>query len=391
MRRFRSARFGHYKKSGNRGKNFNKGTLIDPKMFVNKAVEDLAEDTFVPENSFSDFAFSDEIKQSIVSRGYITPTPIQDKCIPALLEGKDVVGIANTGTGKTAAFLLPLINKVFNKKSENVLIIAPTRELALQINEEFKSFASKLKLHSVVCIGGTSLHRQIADLKRRPHFVIGTPGRLRDLENRGALKFHEFNSIVLDEVDRMLDMGFLPEMKYVVSKLPNERHSLFFSATLPDKLKSLVNTFVRDPLTVSVKSRSTSKNVDQDIVKMEGRLKTEVLQELLADQEFKKVLVFGRTKHGIEKLKKKLSQNGFKVDSIHGNKSQSQRQRALANFKTDKVSVLLATDIAARGLDISDVSHVINYDVPESVEDYVHRIGRTGRAGKKGKALTFIN
>ncbi|PIR39065.1 MAG: hypothetical protein COV34_00005, partial [Candidatus Zambryskibacteria bacterium CG10_big_fil_rev_8_21_14_0_10_42_12] len=305
--------------------------------------------------------------------------------------GQDVVGIANTGTGKTAAFLIPLIQKILTNRTERVMIIAPTRELAVQIKEETDDLSSHLGIQSLLCIGGVSKSPQTYGLRKNPNIVIGTPGRLIDLQKLGYLSFKLYESIVLDEVDRMLDMGFIKDIKYIISQLPEKRQSLFFSATLPREIQSVMNTFLKNPVTVSVKTRETSKNVDQDVIHTNGKEKIEILHELLLQEEFSKVLVFGRTKWGMEKLSKNLAGRGFRVAAIHGNKNQSQRQRAIIDFKEHKVQVLLATDIASRGLDIPDVTHVINYDIPGSYEDYVHRIGRTGRAEKTGKALTFID
>jgi len=299
--------------------------------------------------------------------------------------------LARTGSGKTAAFLLPLINKVINNRNEKVLVIAPTRELAFQIETEFRDFARNLGIFSVVCIGGVSIDPQISSLRRRPNFVIGTPGRLKDLSNRGVLHFSDFGSIVLDEADRMLDMGFIPDVKFIISRLPQVRQSLFFSATLPDKMKEVANAFLKNPVTVSIESGKACINVEQIIVKVNGKPKIELLHDLLIQKGFNKVLVFGRTKWGIEKLAKALRERGFWVASIHGNKSQNQRQQALNKFKRNEIKVLVATDVASRGLDIQDVTHVINYDLPESYEDYIHRIGRTGRMDKKGIALTFVD
>jgi len=367
-----------------------RSAYIDPRFFVQKSVQE-STPAYVSQHQFSDFDISVELKETIAEKNYFTPTPIQDKSIPVLLEGKDVLGIANTGTGKTAAFLLPLIEKVCNDISQNVLIIVPTRELAVQIDEEFRFFASRFEINSVVCIGGTSMHRQIMQLRNRPNFVIGTPGRLKDLDRQRVINFRDYASIVLDEVDRMLDMGFLNEIKYIIAKLPSPRQSLFFSATLPTNMKELVRSFLSEPVTISVQENKTSINVDQDVVKIGNRNKVDVLHDLLIQEEFQKVLVFGRTKRGIQKLSENLERRGFKVAAIHGNKNQSQRQKAIVSFKQDRVRILLATDVVARGLDISNVTHVINFDIPESYDDYIHRIGRTGRADKKGMALTFID
>ena len=364
---------------------------FDPSMLIKKAVSNPApKPDYVVKNKFVDFAISDQLKHNIVARGYETPTPIQDQIIPHILEGRDVVGLANTGTGKTAAFLIPLLDNIYQQKSEKVLILAPTRELAVQIESELRLFSRSLRVNSSLCIGGASINRQIDSLRRNPQFIIGTPGRLIDLEKRRFLNFNNFSTIVLDEVDQMFDMGFIHDMKYVIARLPQERHSLFFSATLPHKLNDVVHSFLTNPIKVQVETQKASTNVDQDVVKINGQSKVELLHDLLAQEGFDKVLVFGRTKRGLDKLDRTLYKRGFRVAAIHGNKSQSQRQRALKQFKGDVVQVLLATDIASRGLDIDDVTHVINYDLPQTHEDYIHRIGRTGRANKTGVALSFV-
>lgn len=359
-------------------------------MFVKRA-EIEEEISYSPTHKFSELPLLDQLKQNIAARGYLQPTPIQDQAIIPLLEGRDLIGTANTGTGKTAAFLIPLLNKVAKDRREKVLIIAPTRELAMQIEEELLLFARGIGIYSVLCIGGASMGRQMQGLKRNPGFVIGTPGRLKDLDKRRMLRLQEYTNVVLDEVDRMLDMGFIHDVREIISHLPRSRQSLFFSATLPDKMREIMDAFLTNPVSVSVKSGATAKNVDQDIVRVNGRDKVEVLHDLLVEKGFEKVLVFGRTKWGVDKLENVLNKRGFRVASIHGNKSQGQRQRALQQLKQDQVQILLATDVASRGLDIEGVTHVINYDTPESYEDYVHRIGRTGRAGKKGVALTFVD
>ncbi|MFH1561539.1 MAG: DEAD/DEAH box helicase [Patescibacteria group bacterium] len=377
----------------NRNQSFNRGgrkpPVYDLSLFIQKSTEQVIEE-YSPVHSFADFQVHSVLKRNIIAKGYKDPTPIQDSVILPLLEGKDVVGIATTGTGKTAAFLIPLINKVLNNNRERVLIITPTRELAVQIEQELRELARGTQIQSVVCIGGVGIGGQIRILRRNPSFVVGTPGRLKDLEGQRVLNFGWFKTIVLDEVDRMLDMGFVADVGHIVSRLSSSRHSLFFSATLPEKVKKVMREFSRDPIVISVKSQATPINVDQDIVRLNGRVKIDVLGELLAKSEFEKVLVFGRTKRGMDKVAMALVQRRVTVATIHGNKSQGQRQKALELFKSNRVQVLLATDIASRGLDIKDVTHVINYDLPETYEDYIHRIGRTGRANKKGNALTFV-
>ncbi len=359
--------------------------------FMNKTVVTTEEPVFVPEHTFSDFAVHEKLQKNIAAKGYDLPTPIQDKAIPHALLGQDVVGLAETGTGKTAAFLIPLIDKVMKQKGERVLVMAPTRELAVQIEKELAGFAKGLGFRGMVAVGGANIGPQISMLRYDPAFVIGTPGRLKDLMERRALDLSGFGTVVLDEADRMLDMGFIDDMRAILGMMRKERHTLFFSATMSKDIERLIGDFLSSPVIISVKRRDTPSSVDQDVVRIpRGKDKFDVLVELLKNPDFSRVLVFGRTKFGVEKLAKALSRLHIHAESIHGNKTQGARQRALDAFKAGKVSVLVATDVAARGIDIPAVSHVINYDLPSTYEDYVHRIGRTGRADKKGKALTFV-
>lgn len=362
----------------------------DISIFIKKATQVSEKSDYLPHNNFTDFDIANSLKQNIVQKGYTHPTPIQDKSIAAILAGRDLIGLANTGTGKTAAFLIPLIDKIFKRRNNRALIITPTRELAGQINEELHILSRGMGIYSSLVIGGANIHRQIGDLRRRPSVVIGTPGRLKDLIERRHLHLEDFSIFVLDEVDLMVDIGFIHDIKYFMSLLPKQRQSLFFSATIPTKVQEILQAFVRDAVTVSVKAQNTPETIDQDVVRVNGGNKVDKLHDLLNEEEFEKVLIFGRTKHGIEKLDRLLTQRGFKVGSLHGNRSQSQRQKILKKFKNDEIKILLATDVASRGLDIDNVSHVINYDLPETYDDYVHRIGRTGRANKAGKALTFV-
>ena len=273
-----------------------------------------------------------------------------------------------------------------------MLIIVPTRELALQIVDELRAFSKSLNIYSATCIGGANIRSQIFSLQRNPAFVVGTPGRLKDLINRKCLNLSRFTNVVLDEVDRMLDMGFVNDIKYFISLLPVKRQSLFFSATVPKEADNLIRGFLNNHIKISVKSGDTPDNVEQDIVKVRDKSqKIESLHDLLIKDEFKKVLVFGRTKRGVEHLSNTLRERGFKVGAIHGNKSQTKREKVLSLFKTNQLQTLVATDLAARGLDIPDITHVINYDLPATYDDYIHRIGRTGRANKRGTALTFVS
>lgn len=377
--------------SQSRGQKRNLVSTIKESQLVQKATTVQEDIAYVPHHEFKDFALVNQLQQNIKNKGYVAPTPVQDEAIAQILNGRDIIGIANTGTGKTAAFLIPLVNKVFKDKSEKVLIVAPTRELAVQIFDEFKSFAQGMQIHAALCIGGTNMGRQRADLKYNPNFIIGTPGRLKDLVQQRGINLSQFHSVVLDEADLMVDIGFIHDIKFFISLLPHDRQSLFFSATISGKVKEIMEQFVHNPITVSVKVQDTSENVDQDVIQVDSaNKKIEQLHDLLVKDEFSKVLIFGRTKWAVQKLTNELIRRGFKAGAIHGNKKQNQRQRTLDQFKRNEIKILLATDVASRGLDIDNVSHVINYDMPASYEDYIHRIGRTGRANNKGKALTFV-
>ena len=307
------------------------------------------------------------------------------------MAGHDLIGLANTGTGKTATFLLPIIDRILSGNREESLIIVPTRELALQINDECTAFTQGLGIKTAVCIGGQSMYKQIAQLKKGPQIVIGTPGRLKDLIVRRNLSLNRSHVLVLDEVDRMLDMGFIHDIRFLVDSMPKQRQSLFFSATMTKEIDALAHTFLTDPITISVRTRETSEHVEQDVVFTTSQDdKMDQLHKMLQRPEFSKVIVFGGTKWGVQKIAQKLEQQGIRVSAIHGNKTQPQRAKALAQFKDNRIQALIATDVAARGLDIPNVTHVINFDIPQTYEDYTHRIGRTGRAGQTGTALTFV-
>ena len=380
-------------KKGSRfgGKKRFSSNAIDFNRFINKIDTIKEKEIFNPRYSFDDLKINKFLKQAIRNRGFSAPTPIQDQAIPVILEGRDVIGMANTGTGKTAAFLVPMINKILLDPREKVLIIVPTRELAIQIQDEFLAFAKKMNIFSVVVIGGANIQKQRRELKSRHNIVIGTPGRLKDMINRKNLDLSGFNNVVLDEADRMLDMGFIDDVKLLLSMVSKKRQTMFFSATFSNEIENLVKSFLINPQRIAIKARKTSELVEQNIVRISDKEdKIEVLHNLLIKEEFEKVLVFTRTKHGADNLCKSLYQKGFKSESIHGNKTHNKRQRALKMFKEEKVNILVATDVAARGLDIPNVSHVINFDIPATYEDYIHRIGRTGRAQKLGTALTFV-
>ena len=363
---------------------------INPARFVKPAsiVEEIA---YVPTNSFSDFKMHDLILENIKTKGFVNPSPIQDQSIPHGLEGKDILGIANTGTGKTLAFAIPMLNRLLQEPGSRALIMAPTRELAQQIQDECRMIAKRSGLTGALLIGGSSMGPQLQDLRHKPRIIIGTPGRIKDHMERGTLRLNDVNMVVLDEVDRMLDMGFINDMREILKELHTERQSFFFSATMDSKVQTLINTFSTDPIVISVKTGETSENVEQDVVTYgSSNEKIEKLHDLLNSEKIAKVLLFDDTQRAVERLHNELTARGFKTDAIHGGKSQGQRQRALNKFKSNEVTILVATDVAARGIDVKDITHVINFSTPGSYEDYVHRIGRAGRAGRKGYALTFI-
>ncbi len=381
-----------FRRSGGAKKGARK-QFIHPSKFVNRTPVEQQVVEYEPTHRFSDFALAEALKRNLNHIGFEKPSAIQDQAIPLLLERKDVIGLANTGTGKTAAFLLPILTHLAAKpERSSVLIMAPTRELAQQIDAEAKRFSRDMRLFSTVVVGGTNIERQIRELKRQPHIIIGTPGRLNDLLDRGVLRLDGIRHFVLDEADRMLDMGFIGDIRKVAAQLPDQRQTLCFSATITPTIQTLIHDFMHDPETVSVRTSETSDHVVQDVIEASDKQhKQDILQGLLNKDEFDKVLVFGETKFGVQRLADSLTKEGIASEAIHGNKSQSQRQRALNAFKSNKVKVLVATDVAARGLDIPNVSHVINFDQPATYADYIHRIGRTGRGGASGTALTFVD
>jgi len=364
---------------------------IETSMFIRKATPVIKIEEAITVNSFADFGFDQTLHANIVAKGYIKPTPIQDKVITEVMAGKDVLGIANTGTGKTAAFALPLINEILKNPNKRVIILAPTRELAMQIKQEFRTFTPGLRVYMALAIGGAYIREQIIDIRRDPHVIIGTPGRIKDLGERRVLNFGKLNTVVLDEVDRMLDMGFIEDIRHIMNQIPKERQTLFFSATSNRKVETLIDTLLRDPVKISVKTQDSSSHVEQNIVQVARHEKENKLVELLGQDGFKKVLVFGATQMIVEKLSISLAAKGFKAASLHGGKPQNKRQAVVRLFKENLVNVLVATDVAARGLDIADITHVINYDKPNNYDDYCHRIGRTGRGDAMGFALTFVD
>ncbi|MBI2357037.1 DEAD/DEAH box helicase [Candidatus Dojkabacteria bacterium] len=367
------------------------GSGIRVDQLIAKAVYEDLPSIYETDKNILDFDLAEQLKDNIAFKKYTTPTKIQYQAIPHILAGKDILGLASTGSGKTAAFLIPMVNKGIRDRSQRFLIVVPTRELALQIQDEFYQLAHNTGLRSVLIIGGNSIHVQMDILRRNPAFIIATPGRLKDISERRAIRLDSINNVVLDEVDRMLDMGFIDDIRYITNKLNPDRQSLFFSATMNKKAEDISRTLLREPVKVEVEKQSPGKNVDQDVIRVpRGDSKIDVLADLIKKEEFKKVLVFTRTKREAEKLTRELTLKGIKVDALHGDKRQAQRTRIITAFKNDYLKVLIATDVASRGLDVNNITHVINFDIPQTYEDYIHRIGRTGRAGKKGIAITFV-
>ncbi|MEY3386509.1 MAG: hypothetical protein RIR53_1320 [Bacteroidota bacterium] len=344
--------------------------------------------------TFTELQLCEQVQSNVRAAGYTQPTPIQQQAIPVVLAGRDIFGCAQTGTGKTAAFGLPILHRLHNegpfRGGPRVLILAPTRELAVQIDESFRSYAKGLKVRSVVLLGGVSIRPQIEQIRRGVDIVIATPGRLLDVVEHRALNLSHIHTFVLDEADRMLDMGFLPSIRQVVKLIPAQRQTLFFSATLPREIRDLANSLLIDPVHVAVTpENTTTEMVDQRLYFVERDRKRALLAHLLEEDLEGSVLVFTRTKRGADRVTKDLMKVGLKAASIHGDKSQMARQKALQDFKSGRTRVLVATDIAARGIDIAQLPYVVNFDVPEAAETYVHRIGRTGRAGRSGVAVTL--
>ncbi len=348
--------------------------------------------------SFTDLNLDKKIQSNLAQKGYGQPTPIQEQSIPYILEGKDLLGIAQTGTGKTAAFALPTIsnlianNKPCGKKGVRALILSPTRELASQIADNIKSYSKGLNLRYLTIFGGVSIHNQIKHLSRGTDILIATPGRLIDLINRRAIDISGVETLILDEADRMLDMGFIGDIRKIAAKTPGDRQTILFSATMPSNITNLAESLLRDPIRVEVaKESTTAEKIDQKVYFVDKGNKPELLKHVLQSEEMEHVLVFSKTKYGADRIAKRLEDESIKSAAIHGNKTQSARERTLKRFREGKIKVLIATDIAARGIDVSTITHVINYDLPQDPESYVHRIGRTARAGRKGHALTFCD
>jgi ATP-dependent RNA helicase RhlE len=346
---------------------------------------------------FKDLNLVDPIQRALESEGYTKPTPIQEQAIPELLQGKDLLGCAQTGTGKTAAFAIPILQKLSyekplkkEKRQIKALVVAPTRELAIQIGDNFKKYSANLRLKTLMVYGGVSQHPQTKQLKRGVDILVATPGRLLDLINQGHISLKNVQHFVLDEADLMLDMGMIDDVKKIVKFIPDNRQTMLFSATMPVEIEKLTKAILKDPVKVEITPvSSTAEKIKQEVYFVDQGNKTNLLIHLLKDDAIESALVFSRTKHGADKIVGSLGKAGFSAQAIHGNKTQKARQRALNNFKQRKTKILVATDIAARGIDIAALSHVINYNLPEVPETYVHRIGRTGRSGNSGVAISF--
>lgn len=347
--------------------------------------------------TFSELGLREPILKTLADKGYKTPSPIQQKAIPAILEGRDVMAAAQTGTGKTAGFTLPILQTLAdgNRASSNhirALIVTPTRELAAQVAESVRLYSRNLPLSTEIVFGGVKINPQMMRLRRGADILVATPGRLLDLYQQNAVKFKQLEVLVLDEADRMLDMGFIHDIRKIIALLPKERQNLLFSATFSKEIRALAQGLIRNPLEISVNpENSTAQTVRQWLHPVDKKRKGEALLYLIREYHWSQALVFTKTKHGANRLTKQLLEGGVKATAIHGNKSQGARTRALADFKDNRISVLVATDIAARGLDIDLLPHVVNFDLPNVAEDYVHRIGRTGRAGKAGEAISLVS
>lgn len=378
--------FGGARKMSFRGK-----TRIDERMFINKATETTEIESYVAKHVFADFAIAPILAANLAKKNFVKPSPIQDQAIPVALTGQDIIGIAATGTGKTAAFLLPILNKLVADRKHKAMILAPTRELALQVDKELRELALGMQFYTCSAVGGMPIYNQMRSLERGVSIVVGTPGRVQDLIKRGKIRMNEFKTIVLDEADRMLDMGFIDDMRAILGAMPEDKQGMFFSATFEPKVKALCSDFLRNPVTVMVKTRDTSGSVEQNIVRIERGRKTDQLHEILQGEDAKKVLIFREMKRSVDELVTELKGRGVKVSGLHGDMHNRERVRAVDALKAGSVQVLIATDVAARGIHIDDVSHVINFDLPNDYETYVHRIGRTGRGGARGMALTFVN
>jgi ATP-dependent RNA helicase RhlE len=399
----RSSSSSSFRSSNNRNSGFRGGRsgggrkrekTLNPSIYT-QAFEKV-EKKEIEKTDFKDYLLSESMLKALNFRGFTSPTEIQTKTIPVVLSGQDLVAISQTGSGKTGSFLIPLLNQTKedhrNGIDRKTLIIAPTRELALQIDKELRAFdLARFGLFSQICIGGADIREQMRRLRKTNHFIIGTPGRIVDLAKRDALKLSDVKTIVLDEMDKMLEMGFVEDITWIIEQIEGQKQSLFFSATVNRQVEPVLKRFAPTATYVQIDNPSPSQFVEQSVIRIErGMTKMDVVKEYLEQEEVTKALIFVNTKSEVERITDVLEQEGFEVDYLHGDKSQGARTRTVNFFRKLKNGVLVATDVAARGLDISDISHVINYDEPKSEDDYIHRIGRTGRAGKYGKAVTLL-
>ncbi|SEU08004.1 ATP-dependent RNA helicase RhlE [Draconibacterium orientale] len=367
-------------------------STIDPALLVKQAVK-VETVPFIAEQTFEEMPLSETLKNNIRMKGYIEPTEIQQKSISDLIAGRNMIGIAATGTGKTGAFLIPVIEKMLADNTTTCLVVVPTRELAQQVEDEFKSLTRGHKLFSACFIGGTSVNTDMGKARRKQNLIVGTPGRLNDLTSRGTLRLGNTPILVLDEFDRMLDMGFINDIKKIIALMKNRKQTMLFSATYEKAQQNLIKQFVQNPVRINVsRLNNAADTVEQDIIRVgDNENKFQVLYNLLNGDGFEKVILFAETKRNVDKISQQLRKVGINSDVIHGNKSQNYRTKAIRMFKMGKTRVLVATDVAARGIDVDGVTHVINYQLPQTMDSYIHRIGRTGRAGKKGMAYTFVN
>ena len=380
-------------RSGGRSVGRFKKSELDPSMMINTSIKPKEDKKDIQTRTFEELNLNPELQSRINKKGFVKTTEIQDKTFEIVSEGKSILGIANTGTGTTGAFLIPLIDRILsNKNKHKTIVFVPTRELAQQVEQEFKSLSSGLKIFSSCFIGGTSINKDIDKLRRLNHVIIGTPGRINDMINRRALKLHDFSKVVLDEFDTMLDMGFLQEVQKIIDQMHQRNQTILFSATENPKQQNIIDNLVNQYEKVRVsEGKANTDNIYQEVIKPKDDIeKNQMLVDLLRKKEFKKVLIFSETKRQVSKLCNILKKFELRVDEIHGDKSQQYRSKAIHKFKTGSIQIMVATDVASRGIDIDNITHVINYRVPSSRESYIHRIGRTGRAGKEGNAITFI-
>lgn len=377
-------------KSGSGGR-FKKQTL-DPNTLINKSLTQ-TEQKAVVTRTFASLPLHPKLQVRLQKKNFVNTTEIQDKAIEIILEGKNIMGVANTGTGKTGAFLIPIIERLlFNRKNNKSIVLVPTRELAQQVEAEFKSLTKSLQLYSHSLIGGTNINKDVIKLRREAQIIIGTPGRVNDMLNRRALKLMDTAVLVLDEFDTMLDMGFQKEVLRIVDQMQHRQQTILFSATQSEKQNSVIQSLMPQYEKVRVsRGESNTDNIYQDIIRVDStEEKNEILHELLQRKQYSKILIFLDTKRQVKRLFRQLKKKDFRVDEIHGDKSQNYRSKAIQNFKSGKIQIMVATDVASRGIDIDNISLVVNYHIPGSRESYVHRIGRTGRAGKEGHAITFV-